>query len=77
MQLEPFASGGVITFIGLSHFLKEHLNLSSLSHFVMYAAGEGNFKKSIYSPLKNSYVESLWNESGLKEKFVVCILLMF
>lgn len=59
MQLEPFASGGVITFIGLSHFLKEHLNLSSLSHFVMYAVGEGNFKKSIYSPLKNKVMSEV------------------
>lgn len=55
MQSEPCASVAVVTLpIALSLFLKEHLNLSPLNYFVVYAIGKGSCKKkSIFSPLKN------------------------
>ena len=56
MQSEPCASVAVVTLpIALSLFLKEHLNLSPLNYFVVYAIGKGRSKKkkSIFSPLKN------------------------
>lgn len=46
MQSEPCASVAVVTLpIALSLFLKEHLNLSPLNYFVVYAIGKGSCKK--------------------------------